>query len=269
MFGVIASSQFNPRTVTNIKNWYDASDINGNLTRKEQSTVISAWADKSGNNYTATGSVDGPVMVYSAFYGTPIPVPVADFASLDLAKVVAPTFIEGNGTIVTVFAVNAFSTCAGLLSATRLDPVQNDYGTAGISTFLAYCNDLVMDATCYPLVNMYSVSLATGPTYPGNLCCLISTFDFDNGYNTWSIDNSGALVTGTKAPIVGVVPFSFSHFTLGCRWEGAPTATYTAYSDCDIAEMFAYNRALNSQEINSIRSYLRTKYSFSNLGVFH
>jgi hypothetical protein len=264
MFGVIASSQFNPRTLSTIRNWYDANDVRGNLTSTPDATTMTGWVDKSGNNNNLSQSTAGfqPVLYTNQVNGNPS----IRFDGTDDYFYV-PTNMTGNGCIVSVWQVRSVpGPCAGILSGYRTGTA-NDYDDAGNSCFLVYCDtgNFVAYATKGPPPsNAYTATFASSsPSYPTNFVCLISNYDFSTGCYTYLIDNSGnyssalTVISGSTTN-----PFNFDNYTMGCRWEAS---SRTSYGNGAISEMFCYSRFVSNAEIDSIKSYLRMKYGFTNL----
>jgi hypothetical protein len=266
MFGVIASSQFNPRTLSTIRNWYDASDVRGNLTSTSDATTMTGWTDKSGNNNNISQTTAGfqPVLYTNQVNGKPS---IRFDGTDDYFN--APSNMVGNGCVVAVWQVRSaipIGQCTGLLSGYSPSTV-DDYNSADASCFLVYCNSLEYGVGATkgpPPSNAYNVTVAPAPvTYPTNFFCLIANFDFSDGCYTYAIDNSGSQLTAKTVSSGSTTnPFNFNNYTIGCRRTGS---TFAEFQNGAISEMFCYSRFVTNAEIDSLKSYLRMKYGFTNL----
>lgn len=223
-----------------LKLWLDADNVAGNNTTPLDGSLVSTWADLSGNGNNAiqTGTGAKPTYVSNGINGNPV---VRFDGANDLLDAGAGFPIIGNGlTIFTVLRFTSSSGSQGILG-NRGGGAGYMLGEEGPPTF----NDR------FQFVGGTTL-LSSGPTTPNSL----------NGQKLVlaALKDGGTLTMFTNA-----IPFATS------GGDGALTDIGNAvtigtnpqqgFYNGDLAEILIYDRALNAVERQAVNEYFFANYS--------
>ncbi|PZF74920.1 LamG-like jellyroll fold domain-containing protein [Taibaiella soli] len=255
-----AIAQNDPSTISNLKLWLDASDVNPGTGNPADGTTIATWKDKSGGNNNATvfgGQVGGKVYAnqingksvirftrVSQTSGSVYEVPNVDIRSVTMPAV----------TIFTVYKQGAQSGDQGVWG--------DDNGNWDRFYFSSWPSGNANNA------NNGGASL--GPTNSAAIMpnagivgvLRLMTAVYDHG----TANGSSIYFNGTQvgSSFTDNTDATAAQTDLRIGWDGDDNAF-----NGDIAEMIVYNRKLTACEIQTVNRYLSTKYgvTFSTVSI--
>lgn len=242
---------FNPKQVTGLRLWLDATDPAANGTQPADGTAVSTWTDKSGqaNNVTqATGSLQ-PIYKLNIINAKP----VVRFDGVDdlLSKTSASTL----GTKATMFAVVTTN------GNTRVGAIGRgtfgDYSTnAATNTGMNLLNNGSVDGGPFAVAGWFAGALnqAIGST--------TLTLPFTGVFSAYNDGSNGfVLLNGTQDGTVAVGNISGTPnvYTIGSLFGGL----IGWHLNGDIAEILFYTGQVSAAQQTLITRYLGNKWGIT------
>ncbi|XZF16160.1 LamG-like jellyroll fold domain-containing protein [Chitinophagaceae bacterium MMS25-I14] len=255
--GIRLYAQSSPNTITGLKLWLDASDVNNGGAAPSNNAVISTWKDKSGNGNDATvyagqsggayhtNQINGKSVV--AFTRTSQTVGcVYNVAGVDIRATAMPAV-----TIFTVYRQGAQSGDQGLWG--------DDNGNWDRFYFTSWTSNGSANNGGASLGPTNPAATVTGAGIVGTTRLLTAVYN-SNVANGSAIYFNGATVT----TFTDQTDATAAQTTLRIGFDGDDNC----YNG-DIAEMIVYNRKLTDCEIMQVNRYLGAKYgiTFSTAGI--
>ncbi|MCH9769279.1 MAG: putative Ig domain-containing protein, partial [Gammaproteobacteria bacterium] len=244
-----SNQTFNNSLVTNLSVWLDGNDINGNGSSVTDSSSISSWQDKSGNNRDANDlsggdTTDQPTANTDSIAGrTTLSFSDANDQKLDISAF----DIGSNYSLFMVFQSND-STSMKIFDTGQIGNPEPWLGTNG---------GVVEAATWNPSTNYGYISSAVS-TGAGN-----ENFHTVGYVYNFSSNQSELFVEGVS---VGTSTAGYDpSANLIRRVGGHPFVD--DFHDGEIAEVILYGKAVNSTEAQQINEYLSYKYNIESTGL--
>lgn len=242
------SFNFDPTNISNLKVWYDAADTS---TITASSNVVSTWADKSGNgiNLTVTPTAVGPSTNTTTQNGKN----VISFNGTSNSLYNASSSLQQNVAGFSVFGV-IFSSKGGSAVPQR---VWNNFQ----STYLNRSGYILRRTTTksdvpWRRLDADALSIITSTSDPSTTNPIL--FTISANYTAGNITlrmNSTQEASATTT--TGVTSNTAAIQVLGSRWDGT---TVTEFLQGWVAEIVAYDKIITTDELNSVESYLKSKW---------
>ena len=219
------STAFDPRTISNLAAWYDASNA-ASLTIE---TGVSQWSDLSGNgrHLAQTTLNNQPAVATSAINSRP---------ALD--------FDGSNDNLSATFTLS---------HPVRIFCVGNFRATGG--------QNQLFDGTATNTMRMYiggatEVAMFAGANLPATVASV-------NGWFVWECFFNGASSSLTRNGTTLASGNAGSNTTVGGLRLAVLGSGLSNFTNCQIAEVVLYSRAITASEASSVRSYLGGKYAIT------
>ncbi len=243
-----------PASISGVYLWWDADNASS-ITFSSGSSV-SAWADKSGNNYTATQSNPAfqPTLVNNAIGSKPAMRFVASIGSYLINSTFSINL--ANRTMFVVTKENELVTYSGIISMRGSSP---DYLSNN-----GYIFGNANNGSTYNMINNRSYYNITPATTTGSGTMLpagIYAEVVGSGTGISYFNGVPFSITGNSSNSTN----SLGGILMGRRYDtGSPgIISSSGYFTGDIAEVIMYDRALSNSEKNLVGSYLSNKYSLT------
>jgi len=242
-------SGFTPKAISNLKLWFDASSI-----KQSDNTSVESWDDLSGNNVKAeqTTLANKPTFKTNQINGKP----ALSFDGGDYLSLTSGLGSINNASGATVFCVVKFATGA----------IQVAFNIATTGTTTNNRLQVRMNGT-----NLFQNTTRRSDA-TGNLTT-VSTGTINSSFKILSIvsDYVGNGINGTSTQYINNTADGTGNFSTSGNMTNSDSpfifigadndSPATTYLNGLIAEIILYNKALNTNERNSIYNYLKTKYA--------
>jgi chitodextrinase len=239
-------STFDPKTVSGIILWLDATDPYNNSTSPINGTLVNTWYDKSGGGHNGTSS-SGVIYNTTGFNNLPAFTISNKFTTADFFT----GSVSNTNATMTIFAVclmSSSSTGSGRVIGFSSGAGVNDYNNVGFMGFLRQ-NGTGMG----PYRNGAYVN--NNPPSYGMPYLWECWYDGSNEYATVQIGNSSAINNTASSG-----NFSFTYYCIGSNPNTADgNGPITGY----ISEILVYNTCLSLSDRQKIEGYLSWKWGLS------